>query len=89
MDPFGDPWLLSPNGSGAQDAWPEESLQHDTFAMGAEAPGPTVVQDEDEAAFAVTYGASDLPHGQVMSTKIPPALLSWNQISKDHFSDPV
>ena len=51
MDPFGDPWLQSPNGSGAQDAWPpEESLQHDTFAMGAEAPGPTVVQDEDDEA---------------------------------------
>ena len=75
MDPLGDPWSLSPSGSRADDPWPEETFQTAYDAENTQGVyTPTAVPfDEDDAMFAGAFGAVDLPPGQLMSTKIPPA----------------
>ena len=74
---LGDPWMLSPSGSGAQDPWPDESYFYepaDTFTIDVNASEHWEGVDTvaDDSTFANTYG-TDLAPGQLMSTKVPPA----------------
>ena len=59
--------METPSGSGAFAPWPDEAA-YDTWSTNP-------AEDDDEFSSmntSVTYGASELPPGVVMTTKIPP-----------------
>ena len=67
MDSLDGSWLLSPSGSRADDAWPEEQNTYDIFAIQEEDVG------EDEFTLSASTFGTDLAPGQLMSAKVPPA----------------
>ena len=74
-------WLESPSGSGAEAPWPDEWSYHtqDNHSWN-ESSGDAFVSypdeyDEEHTSASISYGASELPYGAVMSTKVPP---SWD-----------
>ena len=76
MDSLEDPWLQSPSGSGAQDAWPEIAYDTpDAFAIDVDTSDsflPAGQYEEDMALSADAFGA-ELAPGQLMNHKVPPA----------------
>ena len=82
-DPSGDPWLLSPSGSRADDSWNNQTDYEtdDIFLTGMEMPTSSNVTDvgyldEEDSTFSTSFAfGADLRPGELMSTKAPPA---WN-----------
>ena len=62
MDPVGDPWFESPNGSGAYDQWNYDitSTDENTFGVAPTNEGTFELQEDDEHALAAAHGAQQL-----------------------------
>ena len=79
MDSTWDPWFTSSTGSGAvlweQDGPPSSWTLHGETACDEEETRPYGPQSEVdyETLGAATLGAAELPHGALMSSKVPPA----------------
>ena len=94
MDPLEGSWMQSPSGSRAveaanvyeENAWPQcddEGIEWARFQGGANFMDDGVLMPEDDAwalAGGDTLGSSELRHGEIMNSKIPPAFdgrVSW------------
>ena len=71
MDPLEGSWMQSPSGSRAEETWPDEEEEYNSYDIFAVGDGEA--QGEDEFALSSSVFGTDLAPGQLMSPKVPPA----------------
>ena len=71
MDPLEGSWMQSPSGSRAEETWPDEEEEYNSYDIFAVGDGEA--QGEDDFALSNSVFGTDLAPGQLMSPKVPPA----------------